>query len=308
MRMLRIGTFSPSVLLEVASVTGRLDAADLEVVEVPTRSSPEQFDDLFEGRLDAALTNPDNVLAYRCVPSNPLGRTGDVRILSAVDRGLGLALFTGPTFPSTDDIRGTTVAVDVRGSGFAFVCFELLARRGLVLDVDYSVTALGATPLRTEALLAGRCSATVLNAGNELMAESMGAHRISSVPDIGPYAGAVLAATGTSIRDNRAALGSLVAVLTDTASGIASGSLDVIVVDAIRRRLKLSDAAAAEHLAVLTNPTVGLVTNGRLTDAELRTVVGLRRRYASADVADVAEVKRSGLVDTQFLNQTRWPW
>jgi ABC-type nitrate/sulfonate/bicarbonate transport system substrate-binding protein len=84
-----IGSFTPSVLLRVARRTGALADAGLEVTETPVPSSPEQFSALLDGSLDAVLTSPDNVLAYRYSPTNPLGRTADARIVSAVDRGGG---------------------------------------------------------------------------------------------------------------------------------------------------------------------------------------------------------------------------
>ena len=56
-------------------------------------SSPAQFRSLLDGELDVALTSPDNVLAYRFDPGNPLGQVADVRIVSAIDRGMGLGLW-----------------------------------------------------------------------------------------------------------------------------------------------------------------------------------------------------------------------
>ena len=80
MRTLRIGTFSPSVVLGVAAATGALDTAGLAITQGPARNSPEQFAALLAGELDAAITSPDNVLAYRFVADNPLGHTGDLRV------------------------------------------------------------------------------------------------------------------------------------------------------------------------------------------------------------------------------------
>src|SRR5215210_4589317 len=94
-----VGTFSPSVLLRVARRTGVLDRNDVVVEERPVPSAPGQFAALADGSLDAALTSPDNVVAYRFLPGNPLGRTLDVRIVAAVDRGLGLALYAGSRTP-----------------------------------------------------------------------------------------------------------------------------------------------------------------------------------------------------------------
>ncbi|MFD1044742.1 CoA transferase [Kibdelosporangium lantanae] len=84
MRTLKLGTFSPSVLVAVATETGALARAGLTVEEVPALSSPAQFEALMDGTLDAVITNPDNVVAYRCVAHNPLRRNADVRILAAL--------------------------------------------------------------------------------------------------------------------------------------------------------------------------------------------------------------------------------
>jgi len=296
MREIRLGTFSPSSVLEVARVTGRLDAAGLSVTELPVTSSPRQFAALFDGRLDAGFTNPDNVIAYRYVRENPLGRTGDVRILAALDRGLGLALFTGPDAGRVEDVRGGTVGVDVRQSGFAFVAFELLARAGLRADEDYRVEALGATPRRVTALLGGDCAATVLNAGNDLVAEDAGARRQAAVTDIGPYVGGVLTATADGIARHGEALRDLTAVLLDTARHIVGAATGAEA--AIERRLGLSADAARRHLEVLRDPATGLVTDGRLRPAELETILTLR----SAHGRGAPDGSVESLTDETFLD------
>ncbi len=290
MHTIRLGTFSPSVLLEVAAATGALAAAGLAVTETPARTSAQQFTDLFDGRLDAVFTNPDNVLAYRCVPTNPLGRTGDVRILAAVDRGLGLALFTGPDGLA----RGGTFGVDVPGSGFAFIGYELLARAGLSRDTDYKTEALGATPRRAQALIDGTIDATILNAGNDLLAEDRGARRIASVTEIGPYVGTVLAAVG----DNHN-IRTLLDVVSATARDIAAGRHADVTLTAIERRLNLTGATAARHLETLADPHQGLVTDGRLTRDDLSTVIDLRNRHApGATALTVDDALASGLLQT----------
>ncbi len=190
-----VGSFTPSVVLDLARTTGRLEALDLAVTEVPVASSPAQFRDLVDGRLDLALTSPDNVLAYRFSPGNPLGELFDVRIVSAVDRGMGLGLYARPGL-TAEDLRGARVGVDVPTSGFALALYALADSLG-VGRADYELVTLGSTPRRLEALLAGDCDATMLNAGNELVAERAGCPRLASVADVvGPYLGTVVAVAG----------------------------------------------------------------------------------------------------------------
>src|SRR5262249_19008290 len=188
---------SPPVALRVAIATGAARRLGLDVVEAPVSSSPAQFRALVDGSLDAALTSPDNVVAYRYLAANPLGRTLDARILLAVDRGLGLALYGRPGVDRLEAIRGGVVGVDLAESGFAFVASEILARSGLRRGRDYSVAELGATPRRLDALLASGCAATMLGGGNDLRAEAHGCPRLGVVADVcDPYLGTVLAATG----------------------------------------------------------------------------------------------------------------
>jgi hypothetical protein len=298
-RTVRLGTFSPSVLVEVAADTGALAEAGLKVDEIPAKSSPAQFAALLDGELDAVVTNPDNVVAYRCVPDNPLGRTADVRILAAVDQGLGLALYGQP---GGIDLHGKVLGVDVPTSGFAYVAFELLNRLGLRRDIDYSVSALGSTPRRAEALLSGQCQITVLNAGNELRAEVAGAQRLAGVTSLGPYIGAVLAARGQTIQQDGDLLADLIQVLLSTSADLVSGELADVALRAAQRRLGLDQEMAARYVRTLIDPKEGLIADGWMSPEALATVVKLRNRHSpGAARLSVQSVLRSGIIDDGLL-------
>ena len=278
---LTLGTFTPSVLLRVARRTGRLDDAGLVVTESPVPSSPGQFAALLDGSLDAVLTSPDNVLAYRYSPTNALDRTADARIVSAVDRGMGLGLYA-----RTDaaGLRGATFGVDVPGSGFAFAMYALAESVGLERG-DYEIATLGSTPKRLRALLAGECAATMLNAGNELHAEAAGLTALATVKDtLPPYLGTVLAVVG-----DVGAAAPLAGVLTATAAEIAGNGLDDEVVAEAGAALELPEDLARRYLARLRDPADGLVPDGVVDPASVRTLVDLRRRYRpeTVDGADV---------------------
>ncbi len=190
-----VGTFSPPVVLDLAASSGLLDAAGLEVTEHPVPSSPAQFRSLADGDLQVALTSPDNVLAYRFNPHNPLGgsSTPASSVPSTARSGSGST--AGPGF-TADDLRGARVGVDVPHSGFALALYALADRLGVRRD-EYELVTLGSTPKRLQALLAGECDATMLNAGNELLAEAAGCVRLAGVTDhFAPYLGTVVAVVG----------------------------------------------------------------------------------------------------------------
>jgi ABC-type nitrate/sulfonate/bicarbonate transport system substrate-binding protein len=285
---LRIGTFTPSLLIDLARSTGRLDRAGLEVTETPVPSSPAQFRSLESGEFDVVMTSPDNVLAYRFLNANPLGRNLPVDVLAGIDRGLGLSLWLTPSVSDVADVRGRVVGVDVPQSGFAFVAFALLERAGLSPG-DYEVESLGSTPRRAAALTEGTCAATVLNAGNELRARASGCHVVSTVADIGPYLGTVMAALP---EDDPAIAGArirLAEVVIDTAREIVTGRLRREVLEAAGRLLGLGEREAAAHHECLLDRTHGLITDGHVDEGSINTLIELRHRHSpSADLDTVA--------------------
>jgi ABC-type nitrate/sulfonate/bicarbonate transport system substrate-binding protein len=286
---LHVGTFTRSLLLDLARSTGRLERAGLDVLETQVVSSPAQFAALETGELDIVMTSPDNVLAYRFLTRNPLGRNLPVEIVAAIDRGLGLSLCVAPSVTDVAAVRGGSVAVDVPESGFAFVAFALLDAGGLEPG-DYTVESLGSTPRRAAALIEDRCLATVLNAGNELRAEGAGCRIVSRVADVGPYLGTVVAAIESSdphVRDVRLRF---VDVLLETSQEILDGQRETEVVEAAMRLLDLDAAEARAHLDCLLDPVRGLIPGGAVDEASIGTLIDLRRRYRpSSELDQVAD-------------------
>jgi ABC-type nitrate/sulfonate/bicarbonate transport system substrate-binding protein len=293
-----VGAFSPSVLLSVARDTGRLAEQGLDVAEVAVTSSPGQFRSLMDGDLDAAFTSPDNVLAYRFSPTNPLGRLLDVRIVSGVDRGMGLALYGRPGLDRPEKLLAARVGVDVPASGFALAMYALTESLGVPRG-GYDLLPLGSTPRRLTALLAGECDATMLNAGSELIAEEHGCNALARVADVcSPYLGTVLAVAGDARLPGAQALA---AALTATIDDVLAGRADDVATAAAASRLDLSPRLAQRYVRRLRNPAEGLVPGGDVDAAALATVAGLRRRFLpetidGADVLDRPLDTTSGLV------------
>ncbi|GAA2205470.1 hypothetical protein GCM10009850_009280 [Nonomuraea monospora] len=310
---LTVGVFSPSVLLRAGR---RLGLVDPGVREQPVASSPAQFAALLDGTLDAALTSPDNVIAHRFVRVDPL----DVRIVSAVDRGLGLALYARPGLASAAELKGQVAGVDVPDSGFAFALYAAMEAVGLARG-DYRTVALGSTPRRLDALLGGGCAATMLNAGSELRAEDAGAVRLAGAPR--PYLGTVLCAPGPTLdgpasgtrdsttRDSsthdgstrdggRGGVRALASALSATARAILAGDADTIVVEEAMAALHLPRDTAARYLNRLKDPDEGLIADGRPDPAALTTILTLRRRHGTAPPGDLLT---QGLLERGLLDR-----
>ncbi|MDB5621406.1 hypothetical protein [Tardiphaga sp.] len=275
---LHVGTFTPSLLIHLARNAGSLRRAGIDVRESLVSSSPAQFRSLEAGEFDLVATSPDNVLAYRFLSQNPLGRNLPVEILAAVDRGLGLSLCLAPSVRAVGEVRGKVLSVDASKSGFAFVAYALLDRADLHPG-DYAVEELGSTPRRASALIDNGCAATVLNAGNELRAEGAGCTILSSVADIGPYLGTVIAgmAVGDPVVDDTRRR--FVDLLLETAREIVAGEREAEVIEAAMSLLNLTETEAQAHYACLLAPTTGLIPDGIVDRAPISTLLDLRRKY-----------------------------
>jgi ABC-type nitrate/sulfonate/bicarbonate transport system substrate-binding protein len=287
--------FSRSVVTEVAEREGIFARHGVEVHTTAVTSSSHQFRLLVDGGCDLALTSPDNVAAYRGSDRNPLGRQLDVRILVAVDGGLGLSVMAQPSIRDLSELRGRVIGVDVAESGFAIALFGLLAAAGLEAG-DYEIATLGSTPQRRAALLEGACDATLLNAGHDIAAELAGCRRLAQVTDrYHPYLGAVLAGTGAWLEDHEADGRRFVAAWTEAVRGVLDPRRMAAMIAVTEEVLELSGPAAERFYRVLTSERDGLVAEGVVDPAALQTVLDLRAGPGGPPPTC------AGLVDSRFL-------
>lgn len=299
---LHLGVFTRSVLLQVARVTGALERAGLEVKESLVQSSPSQFQSLANGELDLIATSPDNAIAYRFLPRNPLGRKLPVKILAAIDRGQGLSLCIAPGLNGIEDVRGRVLGVDVPRSGFAFAAYALLEQAGL-LPGDYDIQSFGPTPQRVDALIAGDCAASILNAGNELRAATAGCATIGRATNLGPYIGSVIAAMSTEDPAREAAHLRFIDVFLETAEEIVSGRLEAKAIEQAMVTRGLSKSEAEAHYEVLCDPSQGYISSGLVDRASISTLVRIRQLYSPSPEIDSVQDSLNELVIQRALDQ-----
>ena len=137
------------------------------------------------------------------------------------------------------------------------------------------------------ALLSGDCDVTMLNAGNELVAEEAGCVRLASVADVcPPYLGTVTAVAGTSRQAEARALGEALAT---TIADIRSGAVDEVAAAHAATRLEISPALARRYVDRLRDDREGLLPGAAADPAALETVAALRRRFLP-EVVDGVDV------------------
>jgi ABC-type nitrate/sulfonate/bicarbonate transport system substrate-binding protein len=271
---LRIGQFSESPVLAIADALGLGEKYGLEWTTQRVPSSPAQFKSLVSNEIDIAITSPDNVLLYTSTADNPLGQKLNLRLLRAIDRGLGLALYTRNEHdPSA--LRGEQLGVDVPNSGFAFLLFALAGRLGLSRE-DYEVSSIGATPRRLDALISGEISATILNAETALEAERQGLQRRATSHDMSPdYLGTVLV---EAVPGNDDVSARLVAMWNEAVDFILSsepGEVEKLLA------LQFPSLAESSYVSLLQSSIFGLIREPIVREMQLNTLLEIREEVGA---------------------------
>jgi ABC-type nitrate/sulfonate/bicarbonate transport system substrate-binding protein len=303
---LRIGYFSASAVL-AAAADGIFAKHGLTVSAEPVKSSAAQFRSLTAGEYDLVLTSPDNVAAYRFGSHNPIEEQLDVRIVQAMDGGLGLALMARAGVDAPERLRGGRVGVDVPESGFAFWLYDFLAAHGLRRDTDYEVVALGATPRRAVALAEGRCDATLLYGGLTIAARSAGCVLLGRLAEhVRPYLGTVLAGSATWLDQHADEVARFCTAWQSGVDRVLDPADDAGRDALVEVTFGVTGPAAQEMRAVLHDRYEGLIRGGGIDPDALDAVLALRSRHgrpgAVADLIAALSAAGGAVLDTGIVD------
>lgn len=158
-----------------AQQQGFFAANGLEVHLTPTPGSEYQLKSLIEGKFDVAMTAIDNVVAYdegqgeAAVSVKP-----DLVVVMGCDNGF-LRLVTIPEVTSYAALKGKTLTVDARTTGYAFVLEKMLQIGGL-REGEYELVKVGGVLARFEDLMKRNHAGTLLLSPFEVSAEAKGFH------------------------------------------------------------------------------------------------------------------------------------
>lgn len=299
LRALRLGVFAPSLPLAVGQRLGFFADQGLDVSVDRVQSSRQQMSALADGSYDVIQTSPDNVAAYQVNRSNPLGRLLDVTAFLAADSGMNLVLVGAPGATGDAAVRDPVLAVDSARSGFAFVAYAMLERNGMFRNRDYTVHEVGGVAARAEHLLSGHCSLTLLSNGFEVQAVGRGCTVLEEVGSVArPYLGTVFSSMSAWLaRHPDTAIAFTVAYLDAVAWSLDSANREEAV-GLLASDLGVTRQAAAALYAPYVDPRHGLVADGVVRQAALRSVLDLRARYDGFDDGrvDLDSLSRPGVL------------
>ena len=247
----------------------------------PTPSSVFQLTGLIEGKFDIAMTAIDNLIAYREGQGEAKVLGPDLIAFMGGDNGF-LRLVAVPEVKSVAELRGKTVSVDARTTGYAFVLFEMLARGGLTIDKDYTVERAGGVLQRFQALMEKKHAATLLLSPFEVQAESRGFRRLGNASDtLGAYQGLVGGARKAWADANRDTVVGYIRAFSEAVDWLYDAGNRPEAVAILRKNLpQMSEDQAQAAYGVLLHPKDGFQRKAQIDMNGVRTVLQIRSKYA----------------------------
>lgn len=246
-----------------------------------TPNSVAQMTGLAQGKFDIAITAVDNIVAYvEGQGEAPIGPQPEFFAFMGSDSGF-LNLVVTPDIQSFSDLKGKTLSVDARTTGYAFVLFEMLAKNGLH-EGDYSIAKVGGTVQRWNALRNKEQSGTLLSAPFNLLAQEQHFVELAKATNvIGPYQGNVAATRRTWARENKPLVIAFIRGYVQAVDWLYNPANREEAVQIIEKNVpEISSDLAQQSYAELMNPQDGFSRKGRVDFDGLRTVLALRSHYA----------------------------
>lgn len=271
---------APNLPIFVAQDKGWFEQAGVSVNITTTPSSGFQAENLASGKFDIAGTAFDNVVAYtEGQGAVKLATTPDfVAFMGATQ--IELAFVVAPDVQSYADLKGRTLALDALATGFAFVLYDMLKHGGLV-DSDYRMVPVGATPQRWESVKAGTHAGTLTIEPFTSIAKAAGFRVLDTSGRLFPdYQGGSFATRRSWASANPDALkGFIRGYLQGLAFVLDPANKAEATETLLKRMPEIKPGVVGAVMASLTSPQSGLTPAARILDKGVATVLELRSRY-----------------------------
>jgi ABC-type nitrate/sulfonate/bicarbonate transport system substrate-binding protein len=263
----------------VAQDKGLFAQNGVTVKITPTPNSVFQLTGLIEGKFDLAMTAIDNLIAYREGQGEAPIQGPDLIAVMGGDNGF-LRLTSVPEVKTIGELRGKTVSVDARTTGYAFVLFEILDRNGL-REPAYSVERAGGVLQRYQALLEKKQAATLLLSPFEVQAQARGFNVLAdAVTVIGPYQGLVLGTRKPWAEANRGAVVGFIRAYAQAVEWLydpanRAEALQIF----IRNQPNATPASAETAYRVLLDPKDGFQRRAQIDLKGVASVLAIRSKW-----------------------------
>jgi ABC-type nitrate/sulfonate/bicarbonate transport system substrate-binding protein len=266
----------------VGQQKGFFERNGITVALQPTPNSVAQMTGLSEGKFDIAVTAFDNIVAYvEGQGEAPIGAQPEFFAFMGSDNGF-LSLIAAPDVKKFADLKGKTLSVDARTTGYAFVLFDILRRNGLA-EGDYKIEKVGGTTMRWDALREGKQSGTLLSAPFNLLASEQHFNELArAIKVIGPYQGNVAATRRSWAMNNRTKVIAFIRGYAQAIDWLYDKANREEAIAILVDNVKISPELAERTYDELLDPKDGFFRKARVSQEGLRTVLSLRSRYADA--------------------------
>ena len=261
---------------------GLFDTAGISLDLTTTPNSVYQAENLASGKFQIAGTAFDNVVAY-------VEGQGAVEMKAAPDffafmgaTQIELAFIAQPGIKGYADVKGKVLAMDALSTGFAFVLYEMLAKAGLS-KADYTIEAVGATPVRWEAVKAGKYAGTLTIEPFTSIARGQGFSIIdSSTRHYPDYQGQAYVASRTWAAANPDALkGFIRGYLGGLAWTLEPANRPAATALLLARMPEIQPRIAGAVMDSLLSPKSGLTPNAAMLPVGIDVVLDLRSRHGT---------------------------
>ncbi len=242
---------------------------------------------LASGKFDIAMTAVDNIVAYvEGEGDKSVGKQPDFFGFMGSDSGF-LSLVSVPAVKSIGELRGKTLLVDARSTGYAFVLYDMLRHAGFK-STDYQVVPAGGMVQRWAAMQKNSSAATLLSTPFNILAKDKGFHQLSwATQVIGPYQGNVAATKRAWAAAHHPGGAGLYPRLR---------SRDRLALQArqprrsdphsARQSANMPEKLAEQTYGELLDPKAGFFRSAKVNMDGLRTVLRLRSTYGSGPKLD----------------------
>jgi len=255
--------------------TGIFARNGLKLAVTYTPSSTFLADGLMAGDFDIGHMAADDVVAE--VEGRTLGMPGgaDLFLFMGLHSGL-LGLVGAPKFKDVKSLRGKTLAVDAKTTGFVFILERILRSAGIPPD-EYELVQVGGWESRFHSLLKGEHAATLLTEPFLGDALEAGCHLLAQGHDAVPvYQATCGSARRSWAQENEDTLIRYIRAYVESTGWCFDPKNRRTCLDLLAAKGGLEGPAAERTVNALLDPTHGLYPTAKLNIGGIATALELR--------------------------------